>query len=154
MALSKREDTLELNPGFRSRWRALKSCSIISTPIFWDWIERAIQRIRIIIDWSEGLHPSASLTEFEKTIPSLLDELESLGGDQANDAFFEKILWPWMQAHAAEIEKQPGFEKQARSRHGEAKKMTLALVKPDFKRAWRIYADRPEGRLYPITRSR
>jgi hypothetical protein len=153
-ALSKREDALDCNPGFRSRWRILKSLRIPTTPV-WDWIERAVQRIDFLLEWSEGLHPSASPTEFEKTIPSLLDELESLEGDQANAAFFEKILWPWLQEHAVEIKSEAWFKPLAKSRHPEeVKTLTLALIRKDFRDVWKVFADRPVGRLYRITRSR
>lgn len=153
VALSKREDALDSNTGFRSRWRVLKSLRIPTTPL-WGWIELAYLRMNFLLEWDEGLHPTAALSSFEKSVPSILDRIKCMEEDKLRKAMFEEILWPWMKDQAVEIQSQPWFEPLAKSRHGEVKTLTLALLKKDFREAWKVFINRPEGKLTGIERPR
>ena len=156
-ALSKGAPDLAFNAGFNERREALKSLKKKSSPL-WDWLERDYQRIQFLLEWSEGLHPSASPTEFEKSIPTIYEGLESLEGYQLQSEMFEKIVWPWLQENENEIKSEAWFFQKARNaKNNEVKNPSLGLLKDEFRDMWcgedgSPFTKRPVGRLYRIER--
>jgi hypothetical protein len=156
VALSKGAPALASNAGFSERMQTLQGLKKVASPV-WDWIERAQLRINFLLEWAEGLQPCASLTEFEKTIPSLFESMESLKGDQLHLEVFEKIVWPWLQENENEIKSEAWFlELAPYAKNSKAKNLTLSLLMGEFRRIWcedgYPFMKRPVGRLYRIER--
>jgi hypothetical protein len=110
--------------------------------------------MNFLLEWDEGLHPTAALSSFEKAVPSILDRIKCMEEDKSRKAMFEEIVWPLIKDHAVEIQNQAWFMPLAKSRHGEVKTLTLALLKKDFRDVWKIFINRPEGKLTRIERPR
>jgi hypothetical protein len=151
-ALEKHCPTLEENPAFAARYSKLKSYRIPPTPL-WPWIERAYQRMNFVVDWNLGLHPFSKISSAEQAIPATLDKIQGMGEDEAAREMFNRIIWPILRSWDAEIRAEDWFEPLARHAKGcEVRNITLPLLKSEFMRVWKVFIDRPEGRLNRIER--
>ena len=150
-ALEKRSPDLEGNPAFTARRNKLKSFRIPSSPL-WPWIVRAYQRMNFVVEWDCGLHPLAQISSAEQGIPAVLDRIQGMGGDKASREMFEKIVWPILDSWKSEITTQPWFDSLARHAKGDERNPTLPNLKPEFMRVWKVFINRPEGRLTRIER--
>lgn len=150
-ALEKRSPDLEGNPAFTARRNKLKSFRVPSSPL-WPWIERAYQRMYFVLEWSWGLHPLSQISSAEQGIPAVLDRIQGMGEDEGTREMFEKIVWPILQSWESEIIKQPWFDSLARHAKGDERNPTLPNLKEEFMRVWKVFINRPVGRLTRIER--
>jgi len=151
-AMEKNIPMLESNPAFAARYNKLKSYRIPPTPL-WPWIESAYRRMQFVVEWDCGLHPLAQISSAEKGIPAALDKIQGKGEDEAKGEMFNCIIWPILRSWDAEIRAEDWFEQLARRAKGcDVRNITLPLLKSEFRRVWKVFIDRPEGRLNRIER--
>lgn len=154
LALEKNRPILDENPAFAVRYNKTRSYKFTPSA-FWPWIERAYQRMNFVLEASCGLHPLSKISSAEQGIPAVLDRIQGMGKDEAAREMFEKIIWPIIQSFESEIREETWFEQRAQNAKGaraEKRKANLSNLKEDFKDVWKVFFDRPVGRLSRIER--
>lgn len=101
--------------------------------------------------------PEAFLrSEHERKIPALVEEIERSGGEGAEKAWFERVLWPMLEERRAEIMADSALAwelARERERMG-LRRDSFASLKTGFRKTWRTLYARPAGRLVGIERER